>query len=141
MSRRMKLASVEMGDIEVLTILGNTDGTWEPPWDLLRPSLVGDLVSVVAKESLDHILWGLSRPFVVSLGIPPEGALRKLPKSYYSCCYEKRCPFRNDRCSPKAKGMPWCFEPNEEDEKLRSVVAQTIALWHEGAYLVVIHDR
>jgi hypothetical protein len=140
MPRRIKLPSLEQGDIHLLWV-----SNWEGGWDILRGTVFGDLISVVSKEVIDHALHGLSRPLVDALGIPPEGALRKDPRQ----CWHRdkhpperlyRCPlYHRTHCQPISKHMPWCFEPEGEFSKAqRSLASKAIEVWREGAYVVVV---
>ena len=87
---------------------------------------------------MDNALKGLTRPLVKSLGIPPEGALRKLPSSL--CDKRSHCPFyRRKECVPLYKKMPECFEPSGiEDLEARRLAGSLVRMWREGVYLVVV---
>ena len=140
----MKLPSREKGDLEVL-VIRSRGGVWEGDWDLLRGTVVGDLFSKTTQVELDHILRGFSKPFVDALGIPPVGALLKLPSS--ECAKRRGCTFYDARkchVTVKKDVLPLCFElalnlPPEAQTLLTEVVFQ----WRQGVYLVVVeaHDR
>jgi hypothetical protein len=137
-SRRVKLPTQEMGVVTLLTIR-QRDGKWEDEWEPLRESPFGALLSVITNDAFDHALHGWSKPMVQSLGIPPDGALHKLPKEARECHRRAVCPLYDVNCVPFSKRMPWCFEPGGiADEKVRKAVARAIEKWHAGVYLVVI---
>lgn len=141
MSRRVKLPTLEKGEVQLLLLNG-----WEKEWAILRDTAFGNLFSVVPHAAVEHALRRLSRPLVDALGIPPEGALRKVPKVSRECLLRRKrtghrpCPFYDrNQCFPIATKMPWCFEPDGiEDEKIRKMAAQAIELWREGVYVVVV---
>lgn len=137
----MKLPTLEMGEIEVLTI-DEKDGKWEPDWEPLRGTRIGDQFSVVARQTIDHALHGLSRPLVDALGIPPSGALLKLPQDARECRLRRRCPFYEPKqCHPRASKMPWCYEPDGIDDDLeRLAAAKAIEEWRQGVYLVIVRE-
>lgn len=129
-----------MGELQLFLISTKKDGSWESEWELLRGTVFGDLFSKVSKENVEHALHKLSRPLVDSLGVPPEGALRKLPVENRLCFRRVKCPFFDPKkCFPEAKNMPWCFEPDGvADESVRVVATQAIERWRKRIYLVVI---
>ncbi len=141
MPRRVRLPTLEMGDIELLLIDG-----WTAGWGKLQGTLFGNLISVVSREVVNHALHRFSRPLVDNLGIPPEGALRKVPRQ----CWNRKkrpgvlykCPLYDKRaCQPISPDMPWCFEPDDvPDKAIRKKAAEAIELWHEGVYVVVVED-
>ena len=141
MSRRVKLPTLEMGEVQLLLLEG-----WEKDWALLKGTAFGDLFSEVPHEAVEHALRRLSRPLVDALGIPPEGALRKVPAASRECFMRPRragkrpCPlYDRFRCYPTAPEMQWCFEPDAiEDEDVRRMAARAIELWREGVYVVVV---
>lgn len=142
MARRMRLPSREMGDIEVFTISTQAE-KWEDEWDSLRGTEVGDLFSEATQDAIDYALTKWSRPLVDSLGIPPEGALRKLPLAAKECHQRKTCTFFDPKtCYPTAKNMPWCFEPGGyENSTERQAVAKAIGYWRDNVYLIVIREK
>lgn len=140
MSRRLKLATVQKGYVEVLRIQENADGTWEEEWDPLRHTPLASLVSRMSQRNLDHGLNGYTKPFIDALGISPEGAIRKLPSQ--ECATRQGCPFYEaKKCLAGSKKLPWCFKPEGIDgEARRHAAAQAVFLWRDKVYLVVVHD-
>lgn len=136
----MTLPTREMGDVTVLTINELPDGKWESEWEPLRGTHIGGLFSVVFKSVIDHALHRYSKPLVDALGIPPEGALRKIPPGSRECLLRRRCPFYDKaQCHPRGKKMPWCFEPEEiENEAERLTATKAIQEWRQGVYLVIV---
>lgn len=140
MVRRMKLPTIERGEIDVLAI-DERNGEWEPEWEPLRGTAFGNQFSVVSRETLDHALRGFSRPLSQALGIPPVGALKKIPLASKLCYLRLKCPFHDaHRCFPEAKRMPWCFEPDDVAEGVRRAATRAIELWREGVYVLVVKD-
>lgn len=142
MSRLVKLPTREMGEVQLLLLSG-----WEKNWTVLKGTVFGDLLSVVSREAVDHALHGLSRPLVDVLGIPPEGALRKIPKGQGVCWHRVRrpgqrraCPIQGAECHLRAEKMPWCFEPTVDDGEVRRVASKVIELWRQGVYVVVVEE-
>lgn len=141
MPRRVKLPTLEMGDVHLLLV-----DNWEGGWSVLRGTIFGDQLSVVSREAVDHALHRWSRPLVKSLGISPEGALRKIPRL---CWYRLKredlpyaCPLHDKHnCQATSKKMPWCFEPEGGfDAVVRKKAAEAIGLWQEGVYIVVLTE-
>lgn len=142
MSRRMNLPTKELGEIQVLTI-SERDGVWEEEWEPLRDRPIGGLLSVVTRETISNALYGLTRPLALALGLPPSGALVKLPNAARTCERKKPCPFYDPKlCFPTTKKtMPWCYEPaGISNEKEREAAAKAIGLWREGVYLVIVKE-
>lgn len=142
MSRLVKLPTQEMGEVQLMLLTG-----WEGDWAALRSTVFGDQLSVVSRETVDHALHRLSRPLVDNLGIPPVGALRKVPPVSRRCWLRHRrkrqraCPIRGPECHIESSKMPWCFEPDGvEDELVRKMATQAIELWRQGVYVVVVED-
>jgi hypothetical protein len=137
----MKLPTLERGEIIVLAI-SVKDGKWEPDWEPIRGTAFGDQITVVSRETLDHALHGFSRPLSRALGIPPAGALKKVPKASRQCYVRSKCPFVDPRaCRPEATKMPWCFEPDGfDDENVRRTATQAIEQWREGVYVLAVTD-
>jgi hypothetical protein len=135
--RQVKLKTHEMGDLELYLIYQYGE-LWEEEWRLLQGEAITSLLTVVSKEMMDYALKGLTRPFIKSLGIPPEGALRKLPNSI--CDKRIMCPFyRKKECIPLFKKMPMCFEPaGIKDLEARRLAGLLVRMWREGVYLVVV---
>lgn len=138
MSRRMKLPTREMGEIQLVS-LWSKDSQWEPEWEPLRGTPIGSLFSQVQQSDLDHALHGLSRPLVTALGLPPEGCLRKLPIAHRSCAKRLQCPlYQVQYCHPLSTKMPWCFEPMGLFGEEAVMATKAIELWREGVYVVVV---
>jgi len=141
MSRRVKLPTQEMGEVQLLLLDG-----WEKEWAVLKGTAFGNLFSVVPHEAVEHALRRLSRPLVEALGIPPEGALRKIPKASRECLMRPKgagkrpCPLYDSfTCYPTAPTMQWCFEPDGiEEEAVRKMASRAIEVWREGVYVVVV---
>jgi len=131
-----------MGDVRLLVIEQQPDGSWEDEWELLRKTPFGAQFSVISKEVLDHALYRLSRPLVDALGIPPAGALKKIPKASKECFRRERCIYHDSKnCHPEGKQMPWCYEPDGvEGEEIRQTATRAIQEWRDGVYLVVIQE-
>lgn len=140
MARLMKLPTLERGEIIVLAIT-ERDGQWEPEWEPLRETVYGRQFTAVSRETLEHALRGFSRPLSDALGIPPVGALRKIPGPSRACYARRKCPFYEPHaCHPQAAKMPWCFEPDDiNDKKVRQSAAQAIEQWREGVYLLAVN--
>lgn len=141
MPRRVKLPTLEMGDVHLLLVDG-----WTAGWEVLRGTVFGKQISVVSREAVDHALHKLSRPLVDALGIPPEGALRKIPRQ---CWHRKKqpdkpypCPLYDKKaCQATSPDAPWCFEPDDTpDNAVRKKAAELAELWREGVYVVVVED-
>lgn len=137
MPRQLSLKTHEMGDLELYLIYQYGD-LWEEEWRPLQGEAITSLLTVVPQEMMDHALKGLTRPFIKSLGIPPEGALRKLPNKL--CDKRIMCPFyRKKECVPLFKKMPECFEPaGIADLEARRLAGLLVRMWREGVYLVVV---
>lgn len=142
MSRRVKLPTQEKGILEVEIVWGDGDH-WESEWEPLRQTHWAGLMSVVPAEVMEHALRGWSKPLVSVLGLPPEGALRKIPPENRDCQMQGSCAIHDkSRCFPIAKELPWCFEPRmAESEAVRAAASRLVRLWHEGVYVVVTHGR
>lgn len=141
MPRRLKLKTQELGDLE-LQLIYQYGASWEPSWKPLQGALIASLLTVVSKEVWDHALAGWTRPLVQALGIPPDGALRKLPSADKLCEKRSICPYYHPKeCQPKAKNMPWCFEPSGvRDPNARQLASELLSLWREGVYVLVVID-
>jgi len=141
MPRRVRLPTAEKGTLEVL-VVRSKGGTWEGDWEALKGTPVGRSFSVVKQADFDHVLNGLSKPFVDALGLPPEGALRKLPTK--QCARRDRCTLHDGkRCvTDSKKGLPWCFELAGLDLPPAAMTLATEVLfgWRSGVYVVVVED-
>lgn len=116
---------------------------WED-FQSLRGTRIGDQLSVVSQNAYDHALHRLSRPLVDSLGIPPAGALRKLPQTARECEKRGKCPlYKPSECHPLAKKLPWCFEPGgfADEDPAREQAARLIQEWAQGVYVAVIEEE
>jgi hypothetical protein len=136
-ARRLKLKTAELGDLELFLIYQYGD-KWESDWLPLQGQVITGLLTVATQELMDHALRGWTSPLAKSLGVPPEGAIRKLPSQL---CYRRDpCPFHQKKtCIPTHPKMPWCFEPETiEDPNARSLAAELVRLWREGVYIVVV---
>ncbi len=142
MPRRLKLIPRELGELQLYLIYAK-GGDWEQAWKPLQGHPVGGLFTKTTKIVLDHALAGWSRPLVDALGIPPQGALRKLPEAQRQCVHRAKCSLYIARdCVPAAAKMPWCFQPSGmADEKIQQLVADAIRLWREGVYIVVVSEE
>jgi hypothetical protein len=130
MPRDLKVQTREMGIVKVWLLRPD-----EPEWVLLAETSLADLITIMPRSSLEHALRGWSRPFVDALGIPPQGALRKL--THQECNLRRTCAsWRNALCRVSAKDMPICFEP----EGLPVGAAEGVRRWREGVYVVVTQE-
>lgn len=140
MPRRLKIKSKEMADLELYLIYQYGD-VWESEWKVLQGNPIAELLSTTTKEDLDAALIGWSWPLTSKLGIPPEGALRRLPQK--RCYVQKICPFYDKKtCFPTAKNLPTCFEVDgSEDPEVRRLSADLVRLWRESVYVVIVQER
>jgi len=141
-SRRIKLPTREMGEIK-LVLIDEIDGKWEPEWEPLRGTIFGDQFSRISKEVLDHALHRWSKPLAQALGIPPDGAIRKVLPVSSECYRKKSCQLYIEKnCHPLAKNMPWCFEPTGvSEEVVRLTATQALTEWRDHVHLVVIQNE
>lgn len=141
MSRRVTIPTQELGDLKTLLIYSE-DGIWEAEWQCLQGTRVGDQLTVVPLTIVDHALRGWTYPLVSALGVPPVGALKKLPLASKVCQLRKSCTFYDNlQCFPEAKKLPWCYEPDGFDSVLVSkTTARAIMEWREGVYLIVVKN-
>lgn len=138
MSRRIKIATDP--PLLLLTI-SESQGKWEPDWETLRGTLFEKLFSQVDRRTLDVAIRGHTGPLVKALGIPPEGALRKMPSR--ECEKKETCTFYDNRkCLLLSSAMPWCFVPEGLDvpEELEPLVMEVLAAWKEQRYIVVVKE-
>jgi hypothetical protein len=100
----------------------------------------GDQFSTTTKEILEHALRRWARPLATSLGIPPAGALKKIPPESRVCFRRKTCQLYDEKqCFPEAKNMPWCFEPDGvAAEPVRYAATRAFEYWRDRVYLVVV---
>lgn len=139
MPRRLTLIPRELGVLELYFIYSR-GGVWEAQWKPLQGHPFARSFTQVPKEVVDHALVGWTKPLVQALGIPPEGALRKIPPETRQCHLKKACSLYIQRdCVPTADSMPWCYEPGGiADEVTRKLAAEAIGFWREGVYIVVV---
>ena len=137
MGRRLTLKTHEMGDVELYLIYQYGE-TWEDEWIPIQGDPLTTLLTIITQENWDNALKGWTAPLTKSLGLPPEGALRKLPTSL--CYRRKLCPFYQKKiCVPLHPKMPWCFEPESIAEvNARCLGSELIKLWREGVYILVV---
>lgn len=123
-----------------MLLISVEEGRWEAEWEPLRGTVFGDQFSVITKEVLEHALKRWSRPLADTLGIPPIGALKKIPLEGRECFRRGKCPLYNPKqCFPEAKNMAWCFEPDGvADETVRYAATRAFEYWRDGVYLVVV---
>ena len=141
MPRRLKITAREMGPIE-LQLIYQTGDMWETTWAPLQDSAIAALLPVVSDETMTHAIRGWTKPLVTALGLPPQGALRKMPKEHQQCEHRARCPFyMAANCVPTAKKLPDCFQSeNLGTPEARILVYEAIRLWREGVYIVVVKE-
>lgn len=141
MPRSLKIPTREMGDLDLYLIYQYGE-TWEPEWRPLQGTELAKLTTHISKETLDHALHGYTSPFVKALGLPPWGALRKVPTSHAVCAESKYCPSHNPRtCRPSDPKRPWCYQPGGfEDPEVRKQASELIRLWGEGVYVIVVQE-
>jgi hypothetical protein len=133
MPRRVTVKTKELGQLDVL-LVREAEGRWEPEWEPLRETVIGGLATQVPRGVVETALLGYSWPLVQQLGLAPAGALRKLPPEARVCSQRRTCGlWRAEDCHVRAKGMPWCFQP----DTLPLKAAEVIQLWREGVYLIV----
>lgn len=133
MPRRVTIATKERRQLEALLVREEV-GVWEPEWEVLRETAIGGLVTRLPRGVIEQALQGYSWPLVKGLGLPPDGALRKLPPEARVCSQRRTCRlWRGEDCRPLAKAMPWCFQP----DGLPLKAAEAVQLWREGVYLIV----
>lgn len=135
----MTLPTLEMGEIKVLAVF-EKGGFWEPEWDPLRESRIGAQFTVLDNSILSHALNGWSKPLVDALGIPPVGALKKLPLAAKQCRRRQVCPLYDPKqCFPEAAKMPWCYEPDgTSSEPFVRAAARAIEEWRQGVYVLIV---
>lgn len=142
MPRRLKVHTLEKGDLELLALAEGADGTWEAEFEPLRQTTLGRMISRVPRSAFNHVLHGLSEPFVQALGLPPDGALQKLPSKV--CAKQRGCPLHDKRhCVVTSKKLPWCYDPagfgTLSETELR-VASSVIFLWKEGVFVIAVYD-
>lgn len=138
----MRVQTREKGRLEVYAITESPEGHWEVGWEDIRGSFFGSLVSRIPRSAFNHVLNGFSKPFVDALGLPPEGALQKLPSPY--CIKQSGCKLYDKKhCTLASKALPWCYEPASFEQlgatTLR-IASELIFLWREGVHVIAVYD-
>lgn len=141
MSRRLKVITREVGELQLFLIYERA-GNYENEWRPLQGNEITSLFTCTTRETVEHALKGYTSPLIKLLGIPPSGALRKLPMAARQCVLKGRCSLYVARdCVPTAVKMPWCYEPGGiEDEQTRKLASEVIGLWREGVYVLVVSE-
>lgn len=126
-----------MGFVEMFLIYAKGD-EWEESWRPLHGTEIANLFTVLTKEVMDHALWGFSKPMVTALGIPPEGALRKMSPQ---CANRQGCTFYEARdCVPTGRNLPHCYQPVGLPEESRMLAYEAVRMWREGVYIAVVKE-
>jgi hypothetical protein len=138
MPRRLKIATAEMGYLELFLIY-SVEGRWESDWEPLQGQPICDLLTHVSKEMWDHALRGWTSPLVKNLGLPPEGGLRKMSQV---CTHLDSCPMHDlKRCTPLSKRMFNCFQPlGVEGDIALQLAAEIVRFWREGVRVLVVEE-
>lgn len=141
MSRRLKVDTTEMGRLE-LYLIYEVDGIWEEEWRPLQGVEITNLITSVTKTVMDDCLNGFSKPLFKALGLAPWATIIKLPVVAATCARKEGCVFYDRKtCFPRAKKMPFCFEPNvSTNEDTLRLGAELIRLWREGVYVVLVKE-
>jgi hypothetical protein len=133
-ARRLKVSTQALGTLEVFAIR-EENSLWEPYWEPVRNTRVGDLVSKVPATALEHALHGWSVPFEKALELPPAGCLHKLALTYNICERRRSCSsWHFEACNLLAKNMPICFQPRD----LPSECGEIVRFWRESVYCIVV---
>jgi len=138
----MKVTTREKGDLDVFAIW-TLNGKWEPDWEPLRGHPITSLFTTVDKSAMEHALKGWSFPLIKALGIPPDGALRKLPLAARECGQRTTCASHDPKtCRTQLKKLPICYEPGGEfdNDSARNKASEAVQLWHEGVYVIVVDE-
>lgn len=116
------------------------NGVWEDEWKPLQGTDFAALFTAFPKAVMDHALWGYSKPLVSALGLPPAGALRKVP--HPQCSARVGCPFYEPRdCVPTGKKLPHCYRPEGlPAEDSRGLAYEAVRLWQDGVYIAVVEE-
>lgn len=142
MPRRLRVKTRERGPLELYVVTESPEGGWEIGWENLRTTFFGKLVPRVPRSAFNHVLNGFSKPFVDALGLPPEGALRKLPSP--CCSKQTTCAlFDKRRCLLTSKQLPWCYEPAGFEDlgtATRRIASELVFLWKEGVHVIAVYD-
>jgi len=142
MPRRLKVATREKGLLDILAVTEGTDGKWEHDWEKLRGTILEKCISRVPRSAFNHVLNGFSEPFIEALGIPPEGALLKLPSQL--CAKQQVCSLYQRRlCFVSCKKLPWCYEPagfGSLEATAQRTASELVFLWKDGVYVIAVYD-
>ena len=142
MPRRLKALTNEKGPLEIYAITEGADGRWEEGWEEIQATLLGRLISRVPRSAFNHLLNGDSQPFIAILGMPPVGALLKLPST--ACAKQRGCALYQKRtCFVGSPKLPWCYEPAGFDamtSSARKMASDLIFLWKEQVYVIAVYD-
>jgi len=140
-SRRLKLATVEMGLLDLFLVY-QYGAAFEPDWASLQGNPLVDTFTVVSKEVMDHALHGFTRPLVQKLGLAPASCLLKIPPANRECEHRVECPFYDrTECTPTSKKLPNCFQPSGvEGDDARQLGYAVVTLWREGVFIVVVQE-
>lgn len=141
MSRRLRLHTAEMGPVELMLIYQRGE-EWEAEWRPLQGTPIAVLLPVITDEVMNHGLQGWTRPLVDALGLPPQGALRKIPTRHRPCEHRSHCPFHDPtQCLPVGKRLPDCYHPADlGDVQVQTLAYEVVRFWREGVYTVVVKE-
>jgi hypothetical protein len=123
--------TAEAGEVEILL--------WTPAeWAPCKGTWVDGLVAHVDVAALNHALAGYSKPLVAALGLPPAGALRKIPAPARACAHAPGCTLAPaGGCAPAHKDLPLCYTPWGLGPEAAGLAYQVVLAWREGVYVVV----
>lgn len=141
MPRKVTIPTRELGELSLYVIYEKA-GSYEPSWAPVQGKPFTDGFSRVSIEVWTHALKGWTHPLVKALGLPPEGAIRKLLPIEKTCEAQSTCPlFTKGECTPLYKKMPWCFQPGGLDTlDQRRLGAEAIQMWRDKTYIVVVFE-
>ena len=139
MPRRLRVSTRELGMVEMYIIYAKGD-VWEDEWRALQGTEIAALFTVIPKEVMDHALWGYSKPLVDALGLPPKGALMKMPHPL--CRNRIGCTFYEPRdCVPTGRNLPHCYQPEGLlADQSRELAYVAVRFWREGVYIAVVKE-
>ena len=138
MSRRVNIPS---NPPITLLAISERGGVWEERYRPLEGSFIGDLFSHTDRRAIDDAIRGHEAPLRKSLGISPQGALRKLPSR--ECAKRLSCTFYDQRkCKILSSKMPWCFMPEGLGVTgIDDLVTEVIAEWKKGTFVVIVREN
>lgn len=141
MPRSLSLKTRELGNLSLYLIYQKAD-QYEETWRAIQGLEIAQGFTVITKEVLNQALLGWTSPFVKQLGIPPVGALVKLPTVNKLCEAREKCPMYTPReCVPQYKKMPWCFQPaGLSSDEQRRLAADVVQMWRAKTYIVVVTE-